>query len=227
MKAEIHCLYWDNTDPRMVEAHQRVMRQFEIPVNYFSENLPHGFWMNEILRLSEADVIGFLDIDCVPLHKGIIFQLMNFAHQYQSFVGPAQVSNHLAQVPHVFAAPSCLFLSKKAYEQLGRPSLIENERADVAEELSFQAEAQGLRYRAMYPTRFEHAPENELWALGNYGIYGIGTLYDDQLYHLFQARFSQHLALFLTRCEQILEGRFDFSQMINARSFKYPEVMNK
>ena len=49
-----------------------------------------------------------------------------------------------------------------------------------------------------------------------YGYYGIGTLFGDKIYHLYQGRVGVNVELFKNRCNQILEGHFDKSQMYSS-----------
>lgn len=92
-------------------------------------------------------------------------------------------------------------------------------RSDVAEEVSFRAEKLGIRYRTLYPTCFELDPVEGVWALGSYGFYGIGTVFDNSVYHLFQSRFSQNVELFVRRCDEVIQGAFDSSEFIPSITF--------
>jgi hypothetical protein len=98
------------------------------------------------------------------------------------------------------------------------PSFSENSRSDVAEEVSYVAEAKGKRYRCLYPTRFDGIPLEGVWRLSNYGFFGIGTLFADKIYHLYQGRFNKNVELFCRRCDQIVEGKFDMSGMHDSLS---------
>ena len=60
-----------------------------------------------------------------------------------------------------------------------------------------------------------------VWRLSNYGYYGIGTLYDNKIYHLFESRWGDHIELFEKRCNQIIEGTFDTSNMYDSKEEFY------
>ena len=81
-------------------------------------------------------------------------------------------------------------------------------RGDVAEELSWKAEESGLIYKALYPTYFHHESDEGIWKLGNYGYYGIGTIFADQFFHLYQGRLSKNVDLFHKICSQIISNKF-------------------
>ncbi len=206
---QIHTLAWDNCDPQLLQAHRKVTQHLQIPVCYHIKTVPHGAWIDSVLETAQTEVVGFLDSDCVPLNREIVLEAAQWAFDHRSFIGIAQCSNHIPPKSHIFAAPAFFFICRAAWVDLGKPSFAENPRSDVAQEVSYRAEEAGLRYRTLYPTRFELKPRNEdYWYLGNYGIYGIGTVYKGGVYHLYQGRERERTALFIKRCEQIVAGTF-------------------
>lgn len=97
-------------------------------------------------------------------------------------------------------------MSRECYEELGRPSFRVNDRSDAAEEVTYAAERHGVRFRTLFPTSYERMPAEGAWPLGGYGWYGVGTVFGDGFYHLFQSRFGDNAQLFVKRCEEILDG---------------------
>ena len=69
MNVEIHTLAWPATHVDMLKSHSDVCRHLGLEVGYSIEQTPHGQWMDNILANSAADVVGFLDIDCVPTNR--------------------------------------------------------------------------------------------------------------------------------------------------------------
>ena len=47
-----------------------------------------------------------------------------------------------------------------------------------------------------------------MWCLGNYGSYGIGSVFADRVFHLYQGRFTDNLKLFVQVCTSIRSGSF-------------------
>jgi hypothetical protein len=222
MNIGYHTLHWDNVDSRILESHQSVMNHFGIDVQYMNMNIDHGTWMTSIIRNTNSDVYVFFDVDCVPLNKEVVDYSINYAIQNESFIGASQVSNHIFPYTHVFVAPCFFVISKKCYELLGKPSFFPTMRSDVAEEVSYVAEECGKRYKCFYPTKFDGIPKKDgVWRLSNYGYYGIGTLYDNKIYHLFESRWGDHIELFQKRCNQILKGEFDSSSMYDSKEEFY------
>ena len=220
MNIEFNSLHWNNVDKRMLDAHKRVMDYFNIPMNYHNlDGLNHGVWMEHVIKTSKCDVIVFFEPDCIPLNNNFI-DYIHYAYNNNSFIGIAQVSNHIPPKSHIYAAPAFYVMTKSAYENLGHPSFSETFRSDTAEEICYIAETSGIKYRSLMPTSYEKPSPEGVWALSNLGYYGIGTVFDNSIYHLYQSRFAENIELFLKRCNEILTGKFNATKFISSTSFK-------
>ena len=226
MKITINTLLWDNLDPRMVESHKAVYDHFGIPVSYTNQNIHHGTWMDNICRQTDADLIMFCDADCIPLTKDAFIEALQYCSTTGGFVGPAQASNHYGPpIPsHVFASPAFFMIPKTTYDRMGSPSFASVEgRSDVAQELSRKADELGVPYQCWYPTKYEKGfkTANPLGydKLGNYGRYGIGTVYaDDKVYHLYEGRTGKNVDRFIQRCSEVISGTFSSEDMRSSLS---------
>jgi hypothetical protein len=219
MKVEFNSLHWDNVDKDMLAAHKRVMEFFNIPMNYHNlDGFNHGSWMQWVINNSVSDVIVFMEPDCIPLDKKI-FEYIKYANRNETFVGIAQVSNHIPPRSHIYAAPGFYAISKKAYEKLGRPPFSETLRSDTAEEICYVAEQRGMMYRALMPTYFEKPSSEGLWPLSNLGYYGIGTVFDNTIYHLYQSRMAENIEMFVKRCDEVINGRFTTTSFTPSTTF--------
>jgi hypothetical protein len=219
MKVEFNSLHWDNVDKDMLAAHKRVMEFFNIPMNYHNlDGFNHGSWMEWVINKSVSDVIVFMEPDCIPLDKKI-FEYIKYANRNETFVGIAQVSNHIPPRSHIYAAPGFYAISKKAYEKLGRPPFSETLRSDTAEEICYVAEQRGMKYRALMPTYFEKPSSEGLWPLSNLGYYGIGTVFDNTIYHLYQSRMAENIEMFVKRCDEVINGRFNTTGFTPSTTF--------
>jgi len=219
MKVEFASLHWDNVDQEMLAAHKRVMEYFKIPMNYHNHTgFNHGMWMQWVINNSDSDVIVVMEPDCIPLNKNFI-DYIKYAYRHETFVGIAQVSNHIPPKSHIYAAPGFYAISKKAYDKLGRPGFTETRRSDTAEEISYIAEEQGLKYRALMPTYFEKPSSEGLWPLSNLGYYGIGTVFDNSIYHLYQSRMAENIEMFVKRCDQVIKNKFNTKSFTPATTF--------
>lgn len=208
MKAEIHSLSWPSADTRLRTAQHAVFQHFQLPLKQHLLKADHSRWMDAVLQQSQADVVLFVDNDCVPLSREAVMEAIGWAGRNNSFLGLAQATNHINNGIHVFAAPAFLAIARSAWVRLGRPSCRPTARGDVAEELSWQAEEQGLTYKAWYPSHFHHPSREGLWRLGNYGSYGIGSVFAERVFHLYQGRFADNVDLFVQVCSSIRNGNF-------------------
>ena len=208
MNAEIHSLNWPGSDPRLAGEQKGVFNHFQLPLTQHHRKLDHSSWMDAVLQQSKADVVLFVDNDCVPLTRAAVMEALQWAAQQNSFLGLAQATNHINKGVHVFAAPAFLAIARTAWTRLGQPSCRPTPRGDVAEELSWRAEEEGLLYKAWYPTHFHHLSREGLWRLGNYGVYGIGSVFADRIFHLYQGRFADNVDLFVRVCNDIRNDRF-------------------
>ena len=204
---EIHSLYYPDTPSALVDLHKRIMAHLNLPVIYTERVVRHGVWMDLIMNSTVADVCVFLDIDCIVSKARVLDNLIQYALKFNSFIGPAQSTNCIKDTAHVFASPACLVVSNSGYRALGNPTFLENGDCDVAQNLSRTAERNGIPYRAFYPYGYQKIPDEGAWRLGNYGTFGIGTIYfpfrrtdDGFVFHLYQGRKSQNISIFITDC---------------------------
>ena len=221
MKLQINSLHWDNYNPDMLQAHKDVMEHLDIKVNYHQQKLNHGIWMDHVMKTSKADVVGFIEPDCIPITKQIVLDAAKYAYDNKSFVGIAQVANHLGTKSHIYAAPAFYFIHKECWDKMGQPTFRETLRADVAEEVTYRAEELGIRYRTYYPDFFEREPEEGLWPLGSYGYYGVGTVFHNSIYHLYQGRMGNNAELYVQRCKDVINGNFSTVGFYSSKTFNY------
>ncbi|MDG2938792.1 hypothetical protein P7M32_06130 [Bisgaard Taxon 10/6] len=205
---EFHSFHWDNFNRDVLNAHKKVMAHFGLNVIYTEENMEHGEWLDRVMSRATKNVVAIIEPDCIPLNREIIEQSAEFVYKNNTFLGPAQASNHIYPGSHIFASPAFFFMATDCYKRMGFPSFKLNDRSDVAEEVAYRAEKLGVPYRALYPTHYEREPLEGIWRLGNYGYYGIGTVFAGSIYHLFQSRFEQNVKLFLQHCDEVINDRF-------------------
>jgi hypothetical protein len=208
MKASIHCLRWTNNNPRVMEHHKKVFDHFDLPVTYTEANIHHGDWINAVLNQGDSDIFVFVDSDCVPLNREAVTEAIEYcANGY--LVGNAQVTNCIKAKHDLFCAPSFLVVNKQYYESIGKPSAKNDDRNDVAQALTRAAVEREKRIKMYFPTSFQSIPVGGIWRLSSYGYYGIGTVYDNKMYHLYQTRLSKNVDLFVDTCSRILEGNVE------------------
>lgn len=223
MNITVHTLKWKNSNPVVSQKHKQVMNHFEIEVNYTEENIHHGLWIDRVLNTVESDIFVFLDIDCVPLSREAIEEAINFCENGY-LVGNAQVTNCIKAKHDLFCAPSFFVISRQFYESIGKPSAVNHDNNDVAQALTRAAVEREKRIKMNFPTSFQGVPQGGIWRLSGYGYYGIGTVYDNKMYHLYQTRFAKNVDLFVETCDHIVNGRLD---QINRQYDSRAEWMGK
>ncbi|WP_374252973.1 hypothetical protein [Acinetobacter brisouii] len=216
---EFHSFHWDNFNKDILAAHKKVMQHFGLNVKYTQENIHHGDWLDKVMSSSTASVIGIIEPDLIPLNLEIVKQAVQYVYENNTFLGCAQVSNHFHPATHIFASPAFFFISRQCYLDLGKPSFSATKNADVAEHLSYLAEEKGLRYRTLFPTCFEKEPREGIWPLASYGYFGIGTVFQNSVYHLFQSRYAENVNLFVQRCNEVINNTFSTDGFISSTSF--------
>lgn len=224
--------YMDNVDRKTLEMQSKVAARYNVnqyPHYYMKGDVRHGafmdfFWgMNgvEVFTMTDAkikpaldfDVVLFLDVDCIPLNERAIDVYIQKAVEGK-LVGNIQRSNHIQNDQHVFAAPSCVAISRETFKKIGCPTALETERSDVAEEYTWAAEYHGVPVDLYPPLRYDRKPnECDSWALKD-GMphYGQGTTFGseeegDLFYHNFQIFHPGSQERFWAKCEEVLNNK--------------------
>jgi hypothetical protein len=195
-------MYWDNIDPRIIEAQAKIFSYFGYPIEQVEKTgLDHGDWMDSVMEdLAEEETILFVDIDCIPTKKSAIEKAIDAARQGK-FYGVAQVANHKDKT-HIYISPVYMCLSKASWRAMGSPSFKETDISDAGQNVTRVAEKLGFPLEMSMTT----GCLKPMWNLADVGLYGIGTFYQSGLFHLFQARKQRNIKWFLRVVEQVLSG---------------------
>lgn len=195
MNFQAFSLYWDNVNPEMVYKQAQVCHRFGLAINQHRINgLDHGQWMTWALEhYSNADVLLFLDIDCVPIS-------VKWGYAFNgTLTGAEGCANHLDPTAS-YAAPWFLFVPRAQWNALGRPSCGATPYGDVAQALTKRWLGHKKPVKMIPPTHVE----TPLWDLpGRPKAYGIGTTYGEFCYHQFQSR-GGGSAPFFAKCKSLL-----------------------
>lgn len=206
MKVSYHCLASSNLNENFRKNHSKVMNHFGIDMNYDTRILHHGIWMDQVMESSKSDIVFFMDCDCIPLNREIIDLSVQMCENGY-LVGNAQVSNHLKAKHMYFCAPSFMAISREYYEKIGKPSAINNHFSDVAQEFTREANKREMRTKMFFPDSFQEVPNGGIWRMAGYGYYGIGTIFHNSIYHLFQSSVGKNEHLFSNACDLVVCGR--------------------
>jgi hypothetical protein len=196
-------LYWNNIDPRIVDAQRRVFAHFGLAVDQRERTgLAHGDFLDAYMaELGEDDVALMVDIDCFPLNRAIVERAFAAAREGRIF-GCAQSTNHV-DPDRLFVAPMFMAISRRTWDRLGRPSFRPDALNDVAQALCDKAVVAGVEVEMLYPWACV-APK---WRLGDVALYGIGTFYRGGVFHLFESRRKIYAFVLLEVAEATIAGR--------------------
>ncbi len=202
-RAVVASFYMANMSKEVVEAQRKVLRQFapeDVAVLQVKTHLRHARALDRLMKITPYKTVVVLDIDCIPIRAGALEELIARAEKGH-LAGAAQRSNQLENNEHIFAAPSCLALTKATFDRLGRPDFRANYRGDCAEKLTYAAEECGVIVDLMWPVHVDFP----LWPLqGDKLVFGHGTTYDGGFYHAFESRFPENRARFIARCNAVV-----------------------
>ncbi len=195
--------YNEAIDQRIVKAQKKVFDYFKLPLQQIKPEV----WMNHsgsidyFIKNYKGDwnYIVLFDIDCIPLNADVVPDSIKWATNNTGLYSVAQNANHIPNSPD-YASPAFLVFSKKTYDLLGQPSFVATNRSDCAGELTYKARELGVEIKLMYPTKVD-VPK---WKLHNGQMFGIGTNYENKIYHYFEAR-KNRVEGFVNTCEKIIK----------------------
>ena len=206
-----------NIDYRIVQAQRKVM-ELVAPDLMFVQALtdkPHGETIDTLLfdaYVSGYDTALLMDIDAIPLNPQAVDYTL-YRASIGNLIGNAQRSNHINNDKHLFVAPSFMGIRLQDWINFGKPpSFSETDRGDVAEEVTYAAEAKGYPIQMFMPISYDAKPaECDSWKLGDgMPVYGCCTTFGIQefpiSYHAFQIRYQRNVDLFLAKCEQVISA---------------------
>lgn len=216
---KFHTFYTDNLPEQLIEDHKKVCDYIGIDVTYYNQDFTeyyktytaHGKFMTSVME--QEEVACFLDIDCLPHNKELLEKAYNWAVENKSFVGNAQNISHTSMRNHIYAAASCLIVTKDAWNTLGNPDFswfMQNEtQIDTAQLLTLRADQIGMSYQLMYPKMWD---EGEGYQLGGYGMYGTGTWYPATWHYFRISNFTKEIPkLWTKRVNDIINNNLIYS----------------
>jgi hypothetical protein len=192
--------FMSNIPPEALTMQRKIFNLFDLPLRQVLFLKTHPEAIDKILKnVTGYDYLIALDLDAVPLTNCCVPKLLFNVDYYGGVVGIAQQANHLHR-NHPYAGPACFAISMDVYSKLGSPSFNNTARSDVGEELTWRSHEAGIPVCLLWPTHVEEPK----WRLGNDKEFGLGTTYENEVYHAFETRFSSQR--FITRCKSILQN---------------------
>lgn len=200
----VYAMHWDNIPEDILKKQRSVFEHFQIELSQENANkTPHGTWMNNVIQRSASeDIIIFCDIDAFPLKRSAYLEAVEYAKRGAIF-GLAQFSNH-KKGTELYAGPMFMAFQKSTWEAMGSPALKSSGDYDAAEVMSALARQNNIELILSRPTGCL-IPK---WALGNEGVFGIGTFYGNcDFFHLFESRKPAYDRIFNEVAEDVVGNR--------------------
>jgi len=159
----------------------------------------HAHTVDFHLHNNEWDHAIVFDIDCIPLKENVVKDAREWVLNNIGLYSVAQNPNHIPGAPD-YASPAFIAFSRKTYEELGEPSFQGTNHWDVGGEFTYKALEKNLPIKLMYPSEVE-IPK---WKFKDGSMFGIGTTYEDKIYHHFEGR--RITKSFINKCKEIYEN---------------------
>lgn len=144
-------------------------------------------------------MITIFDIDCIPLKSEVLIDAFNMCKDGLFVFGCAQQANHLLD-KNIYVSPAFITFSYSLYTKLKMPSFIETDHSDVGGEFTKNCKKNSINIKMLYPTKVEEPR----WKLGGQYLFGLGTTYEDLIYHAFEIRKSHSIERFISLCKVVL-----------------------
>jgi len=186
--------------PKLQKA---VFEKLGFSINQVYNNyVSHGDFLTFVCRnVTDTDYLVFFDVDCIPINKDWILKLFVDLLMPCTIVGSAQTANHLNNGQNLYVSPFFFAISTAYLKELDYPDLGVTIDMDAGQNLTAQIIKNAGNVKYWWPTHIEE----EKWFLHHpvYNRFGLGTTYNDTIYHAFCSR-ENLSSNFIRKCESIL-----------------------
>lgn len=199
---KVFSFYNHLVNPEVPVQQKAVFNKFGYSINHvFNKKFLHGDFLNHICRtVTDTDYLIFFDIDCIPTRKEWLAELLKEVGP-RTIVGAAQTANHLRDAKNLYVSPFFFAISTSYLKELNYPDMNMTEDMDAGQNLTETISRLGGNVRYWWPTHIEE----EKWSLYHpeHTRFGLGTTYNDAIYHAFYSRDNQS-DNFLKKCREVL-----------------------
>jgi hypothetical protein len=196
--------YNEHIPAKVIEYQKKVFEHLGQPIKQINPEIweGHGLTIDTYLKNTVWDYVIIFDIDCIPLNKIIIPFTINWITSNTGLFSVAQKASHIPN-SIIYASPAFIAFSKQTFEILGSPTFTCTPRSDTGGELTHLALEKGLQVRLMMPVEVQ----KKLWHLTETEMFGLGTNYENQIYHQFYSRKNMSDS-FYTKCNEVMTTKF-------------------
>ena len=194
--------YSSDLNKDIVDNQKKVFNHFGLDINQVCCNpwVSHAKHVDDFIKNlgDDWDHIIVFDIDCIPLNEKIIPETIATILNENTICSVAQKASHIPN-SIIYASPAFIGFSKETFNFLGRPSFRETYRSDCGGELTHLAIEKNTDVKLLFPT----SVETPKWPLTEDIMFGLGTNYDNSIFHSFESRMNNY-NIFNKKCEEIL-----------------------
>lgn len=197
-----------NMQQQVIEAQKKVFDHFGLLINQEIDDVGHGQWITKtcenIINI-DFDVVIFFDVDCVPLSEKLYEHILSKIDQ-NTICGIEQTCESNKSNGHIYAGPACLAIPKTVLEKVlknkSRFCFTEDNISDVAQRFTYDCEELSINVNFF---KVDNCLEPK-WRIGKTDVFfGVGTTYDDMIYHHFLIREPWRRSDFIKKCDQITQ----------------------
>lgn len=188
----------DNIDKLIPQYQKEVFNKFGYRVDQIMHNQKHGDAIDSYLQNSEWNEIAIFDIDCIPLNNHVLNHAKAMIRSGNIF-GASQRANHIPD-SEVYVSPAFICFTREQYENI-KCTFNETQWHDVGSLFSSEAKRLGYSLSMLIPVEVE-VPK---WNLTGGLMFGLGTNYQNMVYHAFESRFNhESTSMFINKCKEVL-----------------------
>jgi hypothetical protein len=212
---KIYSFYNKEVNPKVPVYQKAVFRHFGFEIEHvFNNEFSHGDFLNDICKkVTNAKYLIIFDIDCIPVNRKWIEDLLQDLENPHVLVGAAQTANHLRDGKNLYISPFFFAIATEYLKELNYPDMRMTEQikksndfpdaVDAGQHLSEVVAQEGGRLVYWWPTDIEE----DKWPLFHpeHTRFGLGTTYNDNIYHAFYSR-SNMSNRFLEKCKILLKN---------------------
>ena len=208
---EVFSFYKSNINPDIPKYQKLVFDKMGISINQvLNDKLSHAQFLNHITRtVTNTDYLVFFDIDCIPTRKEWLPVLLNdLLESKDSIVGAAQTANFDHFKENIYVSPFFVGISTQYLKKLNYPDATHRydgttDDYDVWQNITNIIISKGGHVKYWWPTHIEE----EKWYLHHpqHNKFGLGTTYNDMIYHAFFSR-TDSSERFVKKCKEVLDS---------------------
>lgn len=200
---KIFSFYNHFVNPQVPIYQKRVFEHFGQSITQnFNNQFSHGDFLNYICQtIVDIDYIIIFDIDCIPTRQNWIEYVLKDLEDKRTIVGAAQTANHINEGKNIYVSPFFFAIATSYLKELNYPDMRMSESTDAGQNLTNVILKENGNIKYWWPTRIEE----EMWYLHNekHNRFGLGTTYNDMIYHAFFSR-DDLSTRFLRKCQEVL-----------------------